>query len=33
MHRFAEGCGVRTIVLRDFMAMIILKIAVEVGLV
>ncbi len=33
MHFAADGCGERTIVLRDLMAIIILKIAVEVGFV
>jgi hypothetical protein len=33
MHRTAEGCGERTMVLRDFMAIRILKMAVEVGFV
>ena len=33
IHRAADGCGESTIVLRDLMAMMILKIAVEVGLV
>ena len=33
IHCAADGCGESTIVLRDLMAMIILKIAVEVGLV
>src|SRR5580765_5157806 len=33
IHFAADGCGERTIVLRDFIAMIILYIAVDVGLV
>src|SRR5438270_6035384 len=33
MHLAADGCGERTIVLRDLMAMRILKMAVEVGFV
>ena len=33
MHRAADGCGESTIALRDLMAIRILKIAVEVGLV
>jgi hypothetical protein len=33
IHLAADGCGERTIVFRDLIAMMILKIAVEVGLV
>src|SRR5437764_10829998 len=33
MHRAAEGCGDKTIALRDLIAIRILKIAVDVGLV
>jgi hypothetical protein len=33
MHFAADGCGESTIVFRDFMAIIILKIAVDVGFV